>query len=341
MNMKKFIIDIAFTFAMTLVAVKIIHPEEPSNHGQTSIRKELDLPLVECLVVGTASGQSAKNLEFLIVALREHGYKDGKNITLRRRFANGDPSRLHELAAEAVSARATVIVAISELAAEAAKKATHVIPVVFITTTDPVEGKLIASLDQSDNNLTGVTAYNPELEANRVTLLRELLPEVKRLAIIVNGDYPSTGSFESTASRATSLGLRNVPVLISNEYPLDESTLLTTSRQVDAAIVLFDPVTIGQMKRVTALAAKYRLPMVYPLRDFVDVGGLMSYGPNFPDLFKDAARYVVQILKGKKPIDLPSERSKRFEFVLNAAAARVIEINVPQSLLKKAKVVRP
>ena len=280
----------------------------------------------------------ADRLRAFRLGLKDVGYVEGENVTIIYRFAEDQNDRLPELAAELVRRQVTVIAASATTAAPAAKAATTTIPIAFLAAQDPVRLGLVASLARPGGNLTGINFFSGELAAKRLDLLHDLLPRAVRVAVLVNpADTANTASIlRDVEAAARAIGLQ-VQVLNAS-----------TSREINAAFedvgrdrpdVLFvgtNTFLNARRIQVVQLAAFHRLPAVYPTPDFVQVGGLMSYGANFMDAFRQLGIYTGRILKGAKPADLPVMQSSKFDLVINAETARMLGLTVPPSLLARA-----
>src|SRR5215475_4531836 len=253
----------------------------------------------------TASG-SAILWEAFQQELRKFGWIEGKNITIEYRFAEQKPERLPELATDLVRLKVDLIVVTSSVPALAAKKATTTIPIVMTNPADPVGAGLVASLARPGGNVTGLSTLAPDLSGKALELLKETVPKVSRVAVIWNPDNPGkTHSLRETEVAARAFGLQLQPLEVRGPSDIEPAFQAARRERAGGLIVLRDVVTVGQTKRIVELALKNRLPTIYNDRDFVDAGGLMSYGPNMIDLFRRAAAYVDKILKGAKPADLP------------------------------------
>ena len=275
--------------------------------------------------------------------LRQLGYIEGRNIIIEYRFADGRGDRLPELAAELVRLNVDVIVASSTPAARAAQDATRTVPIVFVAVSDPVVSGLVASLARPQGNVTGVTTEpTTELSGKRLELLKEVVPRVFAVAVLNNPANPASAIvLKETHKAAQKLGLQVHFVDVRNAKDLESAFEAVPRTGANALAVLVDPVFIINQKRIVTLATKSALPAIYPWKEIVDSGGLMSYGPSFPDLWRRAAIYVDKILKGAKPADLPVERPMRAEFVINLKAAKEIGLVIPPEVLQRAdKVIR-
>ena len=270
--------------------------------------------------------------------LKEVGYVEGENVTIIYRFAEDQNDRLPELAAELVRRQVTVIAASATTAAPAAKAATTTIPIAFIAAEDPVRLGLVASLARPGGNLTGINFFSSELAAKRLDLLHELLPRAARIAVLVNpANATNTASIlRDVEAAARPIGLQ-VQVLNASTGPEINAAFENVGRdRPDALFVGPDTFLIARRIQVVQLAAFHRLPAVYPARDFLEVGGLMSYGTNIMDAFRQLGIYAGRILKGAKPADLPVVQSSKFELVINAETARMLGLTVPDKLLVAA-----
>ncbi len=269
--------------------------------------------------------------------LRAHGYVEGQNIIIERRFSEGKQQRFRDLAAELVRLKVDVIVTSGTPATLAAKNATTTIPIVMAAVGNPVGAGLVGSLARPGGNITGLSLLNSALSGKRVELLKEILPGATRLGVLGDPTNPWTAlmvrEIEVTA-RTLGIELQRLEV----ERPTDfEAAFGTATRgRVAALLVLEDPFMFAYIPTIVGLAAKSRLPAAYGAREFVDAGGLMSYGANISDLFRRAAIFVDKILKGTKPADLPVEQPTKFELVINLKTAKVLGLAIPQSMLLRA-----
>ena len=272
--------------------------------------------------------------------LRELGYVEGQNVAFDLRHAHGKTERLPGLAAELVGLKVDVIVTAATQAALAAKQATTTIPIVMATGGDPVGTRLIASLARPGGNVTGLTTQSRDLSGKRLELLREAVPGVSRLAIL----WHQTNELDRLTLRETEVAARSLGVALQalgvrgpNEF--DAAFSAMTKESAGALIVTTSPIFYAERKRLMELVVKHRLPTGFGFKEYVDAGGLMSYGASTPDLFRRAAIYVDKILKGAKPADLPVEQPTRFELVINLKTARAIGLTIPQSVLLRADTV--
>jgi putative tryptophan/tyrosine transport system substrate-binding protein len=268
--------------------------------------------------------------------LRELGWIEGRNIAIVYRWAEGHAERYDEIAAELVQLRVDVIVTSSTPTVIAAKHATSVIPIVFASVGDPLGSGLVASLARPGGNVTGLSLQQTDTAAKRLGLLRECVPALHRLAILINSDNPADRlDMREVQTAASALGLD----LVISDLRRSEDIFLAFAAlkgHVDALYVVPDPLTNSHRVRIITLAQDARLPTMWYFREHVEAGGLMSYGANNPHLFRRAADYVDKILRGAKPADLPVEQPTKFDFVINLTTAKVLGLTVPQSLLATA-----
>jgi len=273
--------------------------------------------------------------------MRDLGYVEGRNLVIERRYAEGRLERYPALASELVALKVDVIVASAGTpAALAAKQATGTLPIVFIGVGDPVTSGLVTSLARPGGNVTGLSVIAPELISKRLELLTQVVPGVSRIASLWRPGALEERTERDRLERAEvagrALGVRLQFVEARSPTELDRAFSDITRARAGALIDLEGIVFWSERKRLVELAARHRLPAVYPVRDFVDVGGLMSYGADRADLFRRAATYVDRLLKGAKPSDLPVEQPTKFELVINVKAAKAIGLEVPASLLARA-----
>jgi ABC-type uncharacterized transport system substrate-binding protein len=272
--------------------------------------------------------------------LRDLGYVEGRNVMIEYRDAEGKFERLPALAAELVALKVDVILAPSTVAALAAKQATRTLPIVFAAVADPVASGLVTSLARPGGNVTGLSLLTPELVGKCLELLKQSVPGVSRVAVLWSpgalGERTDKDLLKEADVAARALGVRLQFVEARGPADVDRAFSDMTRARADALTVLASTMFIIERRRLVDLAAKNRLPAVYALGEFVDAGGLMSYGPNFADLYRRAATYVDKILKGAKPGDLPVEQPTKFELVINLNAAKALGLTIPPSLLGQA-----
>ena len=272
--------------------------------------------------------------------LRELGYVEGQNVALEYRYADAQPERLRDLAAELVHLKVDVIFAINAPAARAAKDLTKTIPIVFTWVADPLE--LVASLARPGGNVTGLTTLATDLSGKRLELLKEAFPGVFRVGVLWNSANPTaTRVFREMEEVGPRLGVRIHPMGVRDADELQKTFQVAIRERVRGVFVIEEAVMASYRTRVLDLAAKHRLPTVSQYKEFAEAGGILTYGPDLPDLFRRAATYVDKILKGRQPADLPVEQPMKFELVINLKTAKQIGLTVPPNLLVRAqKVIR-
>ncbi len=286
--------------------------------------------------IGMMSASSSPLVEAFMQGLRELGYVEGRNVSIEYRWTEGRDERLPGLVADLVRLKVDVIVAASQ-AAVAAKQATTAIPIVMPIITDPVRLGLVGSLARPGGNATGLATQNDELPGKWMELVKEILPKVSRVAILLHPTYDGGVQLRASEAAARSLGVR--VQVVNVERPDDFGTAFAEVQRnrAQALIVSSSGLFYVHRTRLVEFAAKHRLPTIYHQSEFVVVsGGLMSYGPDFRDLFRRAATYVDKILKGAKPGDLPVERPTKFELVINLKTAKALGLTIPPSLLQRA-----
>jgi putative ABC transport system substrate-binding protein len=289
------------------------------------------------LDVSTASG-SAVLLDAFRQEMGKLGWIEGKNITFEYRFADGKFDRLSGLAADLVRLKVDLIVVSGGPPALAAKSATTTIPIVVTTSGDPVAQGLVASLARPGGNVTGLSSLVPELNSKRLEILKDTVPKLARVGFL-RPSRSGLGDLQMKEIRPAALALK--VKLEEIETQLDAKGLQSAfqtakQKQVNAIMVTGGRTFFGVRKRIVELAGKYRLPAIYFQKEFVDEGGLMSYGVDFDDLYRQAAVYVDKILKGGKPADLPVQQATKFEFVINLKAAKQIGLTIPPDVLARA-----
>jgi ABC-type uncharacterized transport system substrate-binding protein len=267
--------------------------------------------------------------------LRELGYVEGRNIVIEYRSAEGRNDRLPELAAELVRLKVDVLVTTGPAAVGAGKQATSTIPIVMGAVGDAVDFGFVASLARPGGNITGMSWLGPELNAKRLELLKEVFPKVVRVAVLWDPATPKTYvRATEVAARSLGINLRVLEVAKSNEF--DHAFATLTGDGAGALEVMPSTMFASQMRQLVDLAAKSRLPAIFPDERYAQAGGLLSYGPSFPEMYRRAATYVDKILKGAKPGDLPVEQPMRFEFIINLKAAKQIGLTIPPNVLARA-----
>lgn len=269
--------------------------------------------------------------------LRELGWIDAQNVDITWRFANGDLDRLGPLATDLVRANVDVIVTAATPAAKAAQNATRTIPIVAVDPGDPVQAGLVASLARPGGNITAESSIAPDLEAKRLQLLQEIAPKIARLAVLSNAAIPPAEvAVQELKTAAKSLNIEVLPVEVRGPGDFAAAFAAMANQHADSLLVFHDPLTAVHGQLISDFANKSRLPAMYGSQDFVEKGGLMSYGPSYPDMFERAGVYVGRILKGAKPADLPVEQPTKFYLVLNLKTANALGLTVPPNLLALA-----
>ena len=285
----------------------------------------------------TSPSVEAARIDAFRQGLRELGYVEGKNIVIEWRWAEGKAERLPGLAAELVRLNVDVIVTGGSTSTDAAKRVTTTIPIVMTQVNDPVGSGVVASLARPGGNLTGLATLVPEISGKRLEILKEIIPRLSRVVIL--GDATAPGNAQSlteteVAARALKIHVQYVDVVAPKH--IDKALREAAKERADAVLVLAAPVLISHRKNITDLTAKHRLPAIYPQREYVEDGGLMSYGVSIVDLYRRAATYVDKILKGRKPADLPVQQPTKFEFVINLKTAKQIGLTIPPTVLVRA-----
>ena len=285
--------------------------------------------------VGVLSPSADFFLNAFRQGLRELGYIEGRNISLEYRSADGRVDRLPDLAAELVRLKVDVMVTITPPGVRAAKQATNTIPIVMGAVDDAVEQGFVASLARPGGNITGASSLNPQLSGKRLELLKEAFPKVSRVAVLREA-VGGASSLRATMESARVLGVHLHILELRDPTELESVFAAMTRERAGALVVLPGLMITSYMRQIVDLAAKTRLPAIFPDGQFVESGGLMSYGPSLHDLYRRAAWYVDKILKGAKPADLPVEQPTKFEFMINLKTANQSGLTIPQSVLYRA-----
>jgi len=287
------------------------------------------------LLVGWSPEQ--KEVQEFRRGLLDAGYVEGLDVVIEWRLANGDYARAPELVADLVHRKVDVIVVDGTQAARAAVQATSTIPIVMALVSDPVGSGLVANLARPGRNVTGLSMMLAELSAKRLQLLKETIPRVARVAVLWNPDTPfHTKAVEDLKAAAPSLAIELSFVSARTPEEFGPAFSAMSRAHAEALYVLPDAFFVSHRATLLKLASKARLPVISVTRQFADAGALMSYGPNFGDLFRRSAGYVDKILKGAKPADLPIEQPTKFELVVNLKTAKALGITIPQSILLRA-----
>jgi putative ABC transport system substrate-binding protein len=296
-------------------------------------------------VLGFLNSASSDTYAFNAAAfrdgLREGGFVDGESLHIEYRWAAGDYGRLPALAAELVGANVAVIAATGDIAsARAAQAATKTIPIVFTVGSDPVQFGLVSSLSRPGANATGITLFSSTLSAKRLELLREVLPNVTLVALLMNPSNPNVEvDIRAAQEAAQSLGRTTVVVNADSPDAFDAAFAQVVREKAGAILVASDPMFLGQRQRLVGLAARYRIPAMYWTREFAEAGGLISYGTSITWMYHQAGVYCARILKGAKPTDLPILQPQVFETFINRRAADALGLKIPQATLLRGEVV--
>ena len=293
------------------------------------------LPTIGFLGANNASFAMA-SIDAFVQRLRELGWIENRTVAIEYRWAEGREARFAEIAAEFVRLKVDVILTYATPSSIAAKKATAVIPIVFAAAGDPVGTGLVASLARPGGNMTGLSIQQTDLASKRLEILREVLPGLRTLAILVDTGAPNSvlerGEVQTAAQ---TLGLATVTSEVQRVEDIAPAFDALKGR-AEALYVCSSPLLTTNRIRVNNLALGMRVPTVYGFRDYIEAGGLMSYGPNLPSLFRRAADYVDKILRGAKPGDLPVEQPTKFDFIINLTTAKILGLEVPPSLVARA-----
>jgi putative ABC transport system substrate-binding protein len=286
----------------------------------------------------TSPESNADRLRGFHAGLKEAGYVEGENVAVVYRWAEGQNERLPELAAELVRRQVSVIALFTPAAVFAAKAATTTIPIVFAVNEDPVRLGLVASLARPGGNATGINFLTAEVGAKRLNLLRELVPKAARIAVLVNPANPTSteSTLKDVTTAARAIGLQTQVLTAGTGREINAAFATFVSEQPDALLVAGDAFFSSRRVQLVHLATRHAIPATYSQREFADVGGLMSYGPNLADAFRQVGAYVGRILKGAKPAELPVVQSSKLELVINAETARLLGLTVPPTLLATA-----
>ncbi len=286
----------------------------------------------------TSPDANADRLRAFRQGLKDTGYVEGENVAIEYGWAEAQFDRLPALAAELVHRQVAVIVAGTLSAVVAAKAATTVIPIVFAVAEDPAALGLVASLARPGGNLTGINFFNYELVAKRLELLRELVPGAASVAVLVNPTIagPTEITVKGVDAAARAIGLQVRVLNASTSHEIDAAFATFVRERPDALFIGGDTVFSSRRVQLAHLATRHAIPAIYPQREYTEAGGLMSYGTNVADAYRQVGVYTGRILKGAKPADLPVVQSTKFELVINAQTARTLGLNVPPALLARA-----
>jgi putative ABC transport system substrate-binding protein len=292
---------------------------------------------VGVLLLGQASPSFGETFQG---TLRDLGYREGETLTLVIRGAGGQEENLPKLAAELVQLPVDVIFAGGDAAVRAAKQATRTIPIVMLVNGDPVGSGLVASLKQPGGNITGVTGLSPRLSARRLEILKQAVPTLSHVAVLFNpNDETKALDRQQLQVTARALGIRLHPVAIRNAQEFEPGFQTMVKARVDGLILLSTAFTFLNREQIVKLAAESRLPAIYERKEFVEIGGLMAYGPSFQEMLRQSAMYVDRILQGAKPATLQVAQATDFELTVNLETAHALGLTLPSSILSWAEVV--
>jgi putative ABC transport system substrate-binding protein len=323
--MKKAAVPLIVVVVVLCTVVAVAEAQQPKT-----------IPRIGFLGIGSASSVTGR-FEAFRQGLRELGYVEGQNIVIEWRFAEGKREELPALASELVRLKVDVIVTAGTTATTPAKRATSTIPIVMAYSADPVGTGLVASLSRPGGNVTGLTEISPDLAGKRLELIREAVPRATRVAVLWDGSRPANIDVLKeidAAARAYGVRVQSLEVRSSNDF--ESAFRAATKERAGALIVPSGSLTNLHAPQIVSLALRSRLPSIWETKNYVDIGGLMSYGPSLDDLYHRAAVYVDKILKGAKPADLPVEQPTKFEFVINQKTAKQIGVTIPPDLLARA-----
>jgi putative tryptophan/tyrosine transport system substrate-binding protein len=297
--------------------------------------QQAGMPVIGWLVASTPSATSQWTVAFA-QRLRELGWIEGRNVVVEYRWAEGRPERMAEIAAEFVRLKVDIIVTGGTPAVIAAKQATSVIPIIFAAAGDPIGNNLVISLARPGGNLTGLSTQHTDTATKRLELLREVLPNLRRLAIMANVGSPDA-VLETTEVQAAALTLGIDLIAIEIRRADDIAPAIEALKdRADALFVCPEPLAFTNRIRINTLALGARLPTMHGFREHVEAGGLISYGPNMPSLFRRSAELVDKVLRGTKPADIPVEQPTRFDLVVNMITAKALGLTIPETFLVRA-----
>ena len=283
----------------------------------------------------TSIDLNSVNLDAFRKGLQDLGYFEGRNFVIEYRSADGRSERFPELVADLLNRRVDVIVFRGTPAAYAARKATQTIPLISVALGDPL--LLVKSLARPGVNLTGLSSFTTDLDAKRVELLTQTIPSFKRIAVLGNmANLASVRNWNETEKAAIPIGVQPVLLDVRKREDIAPALDKAVKERIDAVVVALDTVTQANRRLIVELVAERRLPTMYHAKEFVEVGGLMVYGPSYPDLYRRAATYVDKILKGANPAEIPIEQPIKLELVVNLKTAKALGITIPQSILLRA-----
>src|SRR6266849_1224237 len=304
--------------------------------GALAAHGQQPMPVMGFLAA-VSPGPFAQRLAAFHRGLNETGYAEGRNVAIENRWAEEQYDRLPALAADLVGRRVVLIVTYTDAAAFAAKAATTTIPIVFVNGGDPVRAGIVQSLNRPGENITGVSFYGVDLAPKQLSLLQELVPKAAVVAFLVDQNVPdAVAQVPAMQATARNLGLQLVVLFARTANDIDEAFATLVRERAGALVVGTGALLTNRRKQIIALAARHALPAIYPFREFTADGGLISYGNNVPDTFRQGGVYAGRILKGDRPADLPVILSTKFEFVLNLKTAKAMGIEIPPAVSARA-----
>jgi putative tryptophan/tyrosine transport system substrate-binding protein len=317
MRRREFILSAAYSFA-----------------AATSARGQQNLPVIGFLVAGTQASHGAWVATFA-QRLSELGWTEGRNVNIEYRWAAGNSSRMAALAAEFVEQKVDVIVT-SSYGAVAAKQATSTIPIVFAAYGDPVAGGLVQSLARPGGNVTGLTVQPGDLNSKRLELLRDIMPTIRRVAALINTS--NLGASEEVIGIRTAAASLHIEAEVLEIRTADEIELALAriKGRAEALYVFSEPLTNANKYQIIKVANAAKIPTIFGFREFVDAGGLISYGPSFIDLFRRAAEFTDKILRGTKPADIPVQQPVKFDLIVSLKTAKALGLRIPETVLARA-----
>ena len=314
-----------------LLATVLVTTVPPADAQQTG-----KVPRIGYVGAGSTA-TAGHHAQAFVKGLRELGYIEGQNILIEYRWAEGKLENLTAFVADFVRYRVDVIISSATPAIRFAKEQTSAIPIVMAGVTDPVGAGFVASLARPGGNITGLTHLSPDLTGKRLELLKEVVPRLLRVAVLWNPNHPGQPlAYKESEVAAQALKVTLISMETRNKEDIERLLSGMGKKRPQALFELPDPLTFFNRELITQFAAKHRLPAMYSFREYVDAGGLMSYGTSFPDLFHRAATYVDKILKGATPADLPVEQPRKFELVINLKTAKQIGLTIPPNVLVRA-----
>jgi putative ABC transport system substrate-binding protein len=302
------------------------------------VAQQSNIPIIGFLTARSRN-ETTDNVAQFREGLREAGYREGETVSIEFRWASGEYDRLPVLAADLAQHRVSVIVTSGgNLSAQAAKAATTTIPIVSLLTDDPVQDGLVASLNQPGGNLTGVNFLTTSLEPIRLEFLHKLVPNAPNIAILVNPKNTLQAEIElrDVPAAARALGLQVIVLRASDESTIDAAFTTIAEQGIEALLVASDTFFFSRRNQIVALAARDAVPAMYQLREYVEAGGLMSYGTSLADAYRQLGMYTCKILNGAKASDLPVQQSTKVELVINLKTAKALGLNIPLPLLGRA-----